>query len=294
MATYPWRDAGTLPVVERLKPANGPLPFDVFAAAEAYLPDDLARSLDLARAATEGRVVCVLACDVELDAPAQARLGEVVARGATVAYIAGDRLGDRGAERTRELTNALRTHGFCDARGRAPYRDDFIVTPDRRTAIERAIEFARPYDAVVIAGRARGAHRVEDPSDDDRETALAALEDRLSGPTDVSTPPAERGLRLVVPTPRAPAWRNVSFETLDDTGTTRLTRLVLRHGETFEVNYGEPTPCVIHCVKGACDVVDFGAGRCDVAAGETIAGLATSLYFQRTGDEVELLILAHK
>ncbi|MDO9021718.1 MAG: hypothetical protein Q7V43_32625 [Myxococcales bacterium] len=69
---------------------------------------------------------------------------------------------------------------------------------------------------------------------------------------------------------------------------------MLRGGETFEINYGEPPPCVIHCVKGACNVVDFSAGHCDVVAGETIAGQATSLYFQRTGDEVELLILTHK
>lgn len=121
----------------------------------------------------------------------------------------------------------------------------------------------------------------------------AAIDDRGRRPYDPRAPPPKRRLRRVEPEPGDFFSPSVLIERLDATVGTTLNRLVLREGETYEVNYGEPVDVVIHDEKGACNVVAFGAGNCDIAAGETVRGSADTLCFQQTGDELVLQLLAH-
>jgi hypothetical protein len=87
---------------------------------------------------------------------------------------------------------------------------------------------------------------------------------------------------------------NVLFEELAVAGTQQLSRLVLRRSETFEINFDEPTSSVVHCARGACNVVTFAAPNVDLVEGETLRCRAETLYFQRTTDEVVLLILTQQ
>lgn len=267
--------------MERVIPTTGSVSFEVFVD-DAQTPDALSHALATTRTATKGSLVCVVGCAASLDVAASTRLAEVVTRHASIVYVTSDHPSESLAPQVaRIMVDALRGRGFFDARGHTPYRDDYVVVPERRVAIARAIEFAREWHAILVAGGAPG----------DREVARDALDERVLAAPEISREPP-RALHVVTPEPAVVPRSNLSFEVLDDAGPTRLSRLVLRHGETFEINYSDRTHAVIHCVRGACNVVSFDGGRCDVAAGQTLRGLAHTLYFQQTGDELDLLILS--
>lgn len=272
--------------MERVIPTTGDVPFAVFVDG-ASTPEALERALAEVRAATKGRVVCVLGCGDHDDPATCARLGEVATGGASVVYVTGAGREPVSATAADAVVEGLRRNGYHEARGRSPFRDDFVVVRERGVAVARAIEFAREWDGVVLVGDEGGL------VDNDIERARAALDERAARPYDPWETPPERRLHRVTPERRDTIDRNVRFERLAETEGKILSRLVLRKGAVFEVNFGEPVDVVVYCEKGACNVVSFGPGNCDIAAGETLRGSVHTLYFQETGDELVLLILAH-
>ena len=131
----------------------------------AHKPDALAQVLRTARGLAEHRVVCVFGCGGDRDRGKRPEMGRIASELADVTIVTSDnpRSEDPGAIVAEVVAGATQP---------------VEVEVDRRTAIERALELARPGDVVVIAGR--GHEREQELADrrvpfDDREVARAAL-----------------------------------------------------------------------------------------------------------------------
>jgi UDP-N-acetylmuramoyl-L-alanyl-D-glutamate--2,6-diaminopimelate ligase len=106
----------------------------------AHTPDSLANVLGAARELGDGRLVAVFGAGGDRDRAKRPLMGRVVAGLADRAILTSD---NPRSEDPEEIAAAV-------ARG-AP--GELELELDRRAAIERALEDARPGDVVVIAGR---------------------------------------------------------------------------------------------------------------------------------------------
>lgn len=145
----------------------------------AHTPDALERALAALRPVTPGRLIVVFGCGGDRDRAKRPIMGEVAARGADLAFVTSDnpRTEDPfailAAIEAGVLAGGMARTAVLgsDARG-------YDLIEDRRDAIRRAIEAARPGDTVLIAGKGhedyqiRGATKVHF---DDREEAGAAI-----------------------------------------------------------------------------------------------------------------------
>jgi UDP-N-acetylmuramoyl-L-alanyl-D-glutamate--2,6-diaminopimelate ligase len=137
----------------------------------AHTPGALATALEAARElARGGRLICVFGAGGDRDRAKRPLMGQVVAELADVSLVTSDnpRSEDQAAI-AAEVVDRL----------------DLEVELDRRRAIERALESARPGDVVVIAGK--GHEQGQEIAGrklpfDDREVAREALR-RLGAPT---------------------------------------------------------------------------------------------------------------
>jgi UDP-N-acetylmuramoyl-L-alanyl-D-glutamate--2,6-diaminopimelate ligase len=148
------------PVPGRGEPVPVPGGFDVWVDA-ADRPERLAYFLTRVRTLTPGRVALVLGCPGECDPaprPALTRVGE---RGADLVMLTA--ANPRGEPLERILRDMLQG---------AVAPGVIRCVPDRRAAVAAALAWARPGDAVVIAGRGAEAfqriERVAVPCDDRR------------------------------------------------------------------------------------------------------------------------------
>jgi UDP-N-acetylmuramoyl-L-alanyl-D-glutamate--2,6-diaminopimelate ligase len=152
----------------------------------AHTPDSLENVLRAARELLEhgpgGRLICVFGAGGDRDREKRPLMGEAARRHADHVIVTSDnpRSEDPGAIIAAIVEGAER-----------PARDGgesstLTVEPDRRRAIAKALEVAKPHDAVVIAGKGHeqgqefaGGRKVPF---DDREVAreeLRSLADRL-------------------------------------------------------------------------------------------------------------------
>ncbi|HVC15646.1 MAG TPA: UDP-N-acetylmuramoyl-L-alanyl-D-glutamate--2,6-diaminopimelate ligase [Acidimicrobiales bacterium] len=138
------------------------------AALEAVLAE--ARCLASARG---GRSVVVFGCGGDRDKLKRPLMGEIAARSADVVVVTSD-------NPRHEDANAV----VADVLSGIGPSIRPIVEPDRRRAVEAAIELALPGDVVVVAGK--GHERVQVVGDerlafDDREVVAEVLAARASG-----------------------------------------------------------------------------------------------------------------
>ena len=110
----------------------------------AHKPGALESVLGTARGLTAGRVICVFGCGGDRDRGKRPQMGRIASELADVAIVTSDnpRSEDPVAIIEEVLTGTVR---------------EPEVEPDRRAAIERAIELAEPGDVVVIAGKGHEA-----------------------------------------------------------------------------------------------------------------------------------------
>jgi UDP-N-acetylmuramoyl-L-alanyl-D-glutamate--2,6-diaminopimelate ligase len=137
----------------------------------AHTPGALATALEAARQlAPGGRLICVFGAGGDRDRAKRPLMGQVVAELADVSLVTSDNpRSEDPAAIAAEVVDGL----------------DLEVELDRRRAIERALESARPGDVVVIAGK--GHEQGQEIAGrklpfDDREVAREALR-RLGAPT---------------------------------------------------------------------------------------------------------------
>jgi UDP-N-acetylmuramoyl-L-alanyl-D-glutamate--2,6-diaminopimelate ligase len=105
----------------------------------AHKPGALETVLGAARELTRGRVICVFGAGGDRDREKRPMMGEVASRLADVVIVTSD---NPRSEDPQAIIEAI-LQGAPNAE----------VEPDRRAAIERAVERAEPGDAVVVAGK---------------------------------------------------------------------------------------------------------------------------------------------
>jgi UDP-N-acetylmuramoyl-L-alanyl-D-glutamate--2,6-diaminopimelate ligase len=131
----------------------------------AHTPEALENVLVAARGLDNGRVLCVFGCGGDRDRGKRPIMGEIAGRLADVAIVTSD---NPRSEEPRAIIEEI----VAGAEG------GLEVEPDRREAIVRAVEEARPGDVVLIAGK--GHEQGQQFRDrtvpfDDREVAREAL-----------------------------------------------------------------------------------------------------------------------
>jgi UDP-N-acetylmuramoyl-L-alanyl-D-glutamate--2,6-diaminopimelate ligase len=131
----------------------------------AHTPDSLENVLAAARDLAEGRLLCVFGCGGDRDRGKRPLMGRIASELADVAIVTSD-------NPRREDPLAIIEEIVSGADG------ELAVEPDRRAAIGRAVELARPGDVLLIAGKGheRGQEfRGRTLPFDDREVAREAL-----------------------------------------------------------------------------------------------------------------------
>src|SRR5436190_301358 len=143
----------------------------------AHTPDGLENVLQAARSFASGRTLVVFGCGGDRDRTKRPVMGRIAAQLADVAIVTSDN--PRSEEPTaiiEEILTGIRDPG--SGIRNQPSKAQIEVEPDRRKAISRAIELARPGDVVLIAGKGHEPyheiHGVKHPFDD-RVVAREAL-----------------------------------------------------------------------------------------------------------------------
>ncbi len=161
----------------------------------AHTPDGLDRVLAALRGLAPARLITVFGCGGNRDRTKRPEMGRVAARRSDVVVVTSDnpRNEDPWAI-LREIVPGLLAEGFVEAAGpdppgggsaapaRGPGGGDrgyFEVIEDRKAAIARALELARPGDTIAIAGK--GHENVQIVGDrrlpfDDREAVRGLLD----------------------------------------------------------------------------------------------------------------------
>ena len=116
-------------------------PFSVFVDY-AHTPDALANVLSLARDLCQRRLICVFGCGGNRDRTKRARMGRIASQQADLVVLTSDNPRSEAPEEIiRQIELGVSASGHCES-----------IT-DRRQAMERAFELARPGDLVLIAGK---------------------------------------------------------------------------------------------------------------------------------------------
>jgi UDP-N-acetylmuramoyl-L-alanyl-D-glutamate--2,6-diaminopimelate ligase len=136
----------------------------------SHTPDSLENALRAARALGDGRLLCVFGCGGDRDREKRPLMGRVATELADLAVVTSDnpRSEDPGEIIAQVVAGAV---------------GEIVVEPDRRTAIEVAVEAAEPGDVVLVAGK--GHEQGQEIGGvvlpfDDREVAREALR-KLAG-----------------------------------------------------------------------------------------------------------------
>jgi len=151
----------------------------------AHKPDALERTLESLRGLTSGRLIAVFGCGGDRDRGKRPVMGEIAGRLADLVIITSDNPrtedpmaiieaivpGVQMANCTSVAQEALGQGGVVE----------FAVVPERRAAIERAIDIARQGDVVLIAGKGHEDYQIVGTTKwhlDDREEVGRALSRR--------------------------------------------------------------------------------------------------------------------
>ena len=119
----------------------------------AHTPDALQRVLVTARKLTGARLGVVFGCGGDRDRGKRPIMGEIAARLCDRVWVTSDNpRSEDPLAIMREIETGLR--------GIGPASDRYVMIPDRRAAIRAAIEWARPGDEIVIAGKGHEAYQI--------------------------------------------------------------------------------------------------------------------------------------
>jgi UDP-N-acetylmuramoyl-L-alanyl-D-glutamate--2,6-diaminopimelate ligase len=141
----------------------------------AHTPDALEKAITEVRRLATGRLLVVFGCGGDRDRSKRAPMGRIGAQGADLAIITSDN------PRTEDPLRIIKEIEQ-GAKGVSPHR--YLVIPDRRAAINKAIALAGKEDCVLITGKGHEAYQIigeEQLPFDDREEARKALEKKDKG-----------------------------------------------------------------------------------------------------------------
>ena len=135
----------------------------------AHTPDALEKVLSGIKPLVRGRLIVVFGCGGERDRSKRPLMGQVASKLASRVVVTSDN--PRG-EDPLKIIEEIR-------KGLEPGTDHLII-PDRREAIRKAIEEAKPEDVVVIAGKGHENYQIVGEQRlpfDDRFEARRVLEE---------------------------------------------------------------------------------------------------------------------
>jgi len=136
----------------------------------AHTPDALERVLTTARKLTKGRLITIFGCGGDRDKTKRPIMGEVVTSLSDYAFVTSDN------PRTEDPTQII-SHILEGIKG-----GHYEVIPDRRSAIQKAIEIANKGDFIVIAGKGHENYQIIGVNKihfDDKEIASEFIQERL-------------------------------------------------------------------------------------------------------------------
>ncbi len=141
-----------------------------FAAVVDYAHSDdaLLNTLKTAKDLTKGRIITVFGCGGDRDRTKRVPMGEVAGRNSDLVIVTSDN------PRTENPLKIIEEIEVGLKNTNCPY----LIVPDRREAIQRAIFKAKPNDVVLIAGKGHETYQIVGNDKfhfDDREIALEAL-----------------------------------------------------------------------------------------------------------------------
>ncbi|MEZ5401372.1 MAG: UDP-N-acetylmuramoyl-L-alanyl-D-glutamate--2,6-diaminopimelate ligase [Bryobacteraceae bacterium] len=152
----------------RFERVDGAQPFLV-VVDYAHTDDALARTIQVARGLTSGRVITLFGCGGDRDRAKRPRMGQTAGRLSDYVVLTSDN------PRTEEPLGIINDALVGLQRTETPYR----VELDRAAAIEIALREARRGDVVLLAGKGHETYQVLADRTihfDDRETAAEVLE----------------------------------------------------------------------------------------------------------------------
>ncbi len=139
----------------------------------AHTEDGLRNVLQAAREICRGRIIVVFGCGGDRDKTKRPKMGAAAAELGDYCIVTSDNPRTESPERIlMDIEVGLQHAG-------KKRDDDYIVLPDRREAIQRAIEMAHEGDLVMLAGKGHEDYQIvgkEKHHFDDRETARNILE----------------------------------------------------------------------------------------------------------------------
>jgi UDP-N-acetylmuramoyl-L-alanyl-D-glutamate--2,6-diaminopimelate ligase len=120
----------------------------------AHTPDSLENVLRVARDFTRGRLLVVFGCGGDRDRTKRPVMGRIAAQLADVAVVTSDNpRSEEPGVIIEEILRGTAVPAAGPSGARTTARAHIEVEPDRRQAITRTLESARPGDVVVIAGK---------------------------------------------------------------------------------------------------------------------------------------------
>lgn len=154
----------------RVESVEAGQPFSVIVDY-AHTPDGLENVLKATREFAEGRIICVFGCGGDRDRTKRPQMGRIAAELANYMIVTSDN--PRTEDPIRIIDDIL--GGVIEA---GAGEQQYAVVPDRKIAIEKAVEMASPGDVVLIAGKGHETYQLiggEVFDFDDRLTAKDAI-----------------------------------------------------------------------------------------------------------------------
>jgi UDP-N-acetylmuramoyl-L-alanyl-D-glutamate--2,6-diaminopimelate ligase len=145
----------------------------------AHTPDAVEKLLSAVRPLSKGRIITVFGCGGDRDRAKRPLMAEAVARNTDLAIATSDN------PRTEDplliladVEKGLRDLKQVELESLGSQGRSYVVVPDRREAIARAIAIAGPKDTVILAGKGHEDYQIVGSVKlpfDDREEARSAL-----------------------------------------------------------------------------------------------------------------------
>lgn len=163
----------------RLESINCGQPFNVYVDF-AHTPDALNHALTCLKRLTDRRVICVFGAGGDRDKSKRPLMGQAAAANADLVIVTSDNpRSEDPAAISRDILAGMGTNN-----------GHVQVELDRRTAIHRALELARPGDALLIAGKGHETEQIIGSTSTHFDDAEVIRE--FSGRTDVPGPHGRR------------------------------------------------------------------------------------------------------
>ncbi|MDG1957049.1 MAG: UDP-N-acetylmuramoyl-L-alanyl-D-glutamate--2,6-diaminopimelate ligase [Candidatus Binatia bacterium] len=149
----------------------------------AHKPDALARTLETLRELTTGRLIVSFGCGGDRDRGKRGEMGALAARLADLVVLTSDNPRTEDPEAIlQEIETGVQREGGIKVEpttfGKSGVVGEYVVLPERRSAIRLAVATARADDVVLIAGKGHEDYQIVGTEKfhlDDREEVRRAL-----------------------------------------------------------------------------------------------------------------------